>query len=259
MGLHIIVCIKSVVTRVTGTRIVRTPEWSEMNSFDRPVLESALGLKETHGGRVTALTMGPPDAGREMLLEAIAMGADAGVLLADPNLAGCDTLATSTALGAAVKSLEPFDLLLFGTRTSDSDTGQVGPQTAVLLDLPLVTYANTVEKNGETLIVSRTMDEFVERFEVALPAALTVRPSAADARDVPLQGIQTAFAENQVKCLSLGDVGLSPDQVGHSGSGTKVLSMKPMGRDKQCEFIDGTEEEKAIILLGRLKQIGLVG
>jgi electron transfer flavoprotein beta subunit len=259
MGLHIIVCIKSVVLRATGTKIVRTPELCELNSFDRPALETALCLKESHGGSVTALTMGPADTGSAVLHEAMAMGVDRGVLLSDPALIGSDTLATSTAIGAAVAKLSPYDLVLFGTRTSDSDTGQVGPQTAALLDLPLVTSAMSLEKNDSGLRVNRISDEFVETFETAMPAVLTIHPASVQPRDVSLMGIQRTFEKNSIETLELSDIGLSADQVGDAGSGTRVLSMSRVSRKRTCDFVEGSVEEQADILLNKLVKLGLVG
>jgi electron transfer flavoprotein beta subunit len=259
MGLHIIVCIKSVVLHATGTKIVRTPELCELNAFDRPALETALCLKESHGGTVTALTMGPEDTGCSVLYEAMAMGVDRGVLLSDPTLIGSDTLATSTALGAAVAKLAPYDLVLFGTRTSDSDTGQVGPQTAVLLDLPLVTSAVSIEKVDSKVRVNRISDEFTETFETPLPVALTIHPTSVQPRDVSLMGIEQAFEKNQVETLALSDIGLSANQVGDAGSGTRVLSMKRVSRKRTCDFVEGSAEEQADKLLKSLVKLGLVG
>ena len=88
-------------------------------------------------------------------------------ILHDPLLAGSDTLATSTTLGAAIKKLGLFDLVLFGTRTSDSDTGQVGPQTAVQLDLPLITGVCKIEYKDSRLIVERRVDAFIEEYELS--------------------------------------------------------------------------------------------
>jgi electron transfer flavoprotein beta subunit len=259
MSLNIVVCIKSVVTRATGTRIVRTPELSELNSFDRPAIETALLLRETHGGSVTALTMGPPDAGGASLAEAMAMGVDRGVLLSDRALIGSDTLATSTALGAAIKKIAPVDLVLFGTRTSDSDTGQVGPQTATLLHIPMVTGVNAIEKAETGFQVKRTCDEFVETFAVELPAAMTMHPSSVVPRDIPLAGIERAFAQGELLTLTLEDIGLKAAQVGELGSGTKVIKMSRVPKGRTCDFIEGSVAEQTDELLKRLQNLSLVG
>ena len=119
-------------------RSIRTSETCDLNPFDRPCIDMALRLRKEMGGTVTALSMGP-DSCAFAVCDAMAMGVDRGVLLSDPALAASDTLATTTALAAAIRKLAPYDLVLFGTRTSDSDTGQVGPQTSVLLGIPMVT------------------------------------------------------------------------------------------------------------------------
>jgi electron transfer flavoprotein beta subunit len=189
--MHVIVCIKSVVKWDSGEqisrdgRLVRTAENCELNPYDRPAIEIALQLKEEMGGSVTALSMGP-ESSEDALLEALAMGADRAALACDPALAGSDTLATSCALAAAIARLEPFDLVIFGARTSDSDTGQVGPQTATLLGIPLVTWAATVKAEGGGIVVERKADGFKEVYELTLPAALTVHPGALMPRDVPI-------------------------------------------------------------------------
>lgn len=257
--LKTIVCIKSVIRGLSGTTIVRTPELSQLNPFDRPALELALALRETHGGQVTALTMGPEDTGAYVLAEARALGVDQGVLVSDYALSGSDTLATSTALGAALHKLAPFDLVLFGARSSDSDTGQVGPQTATLLDLPLVTMARTIEPGQSGLEVERTCDELVERFEVDLPAVLTVSPAAGEGRDIPLMGMARAFAEKGLTTFDLEALGLSPDQVGQAGSGTRVLALRQVKRSRSCEFLEGPAEKQAEALVARLRDLGLVG
>ena len=124
--MRIIVSIKSVVTRAPKGKTVRSAHHCTLNPFDRPAIETALRLKEAHGGTITAVSMGPASA-KAALSEAMAMGVDRAVLACDPAFAGGDTLATATTLAAVVTYISPFDLLLFGTRTADSDTGQVGP------------------------------------------------------------------------------------------------------------------------------------
>jgi electron transfer flavoprotein beta subunit len=256
--LHIIVCIKSVVVDAPRGKIVRTADKCALNSFDRPALEVALQLKERYGGSVTVLSMGPPTA-ETALREALAAGADRAVLLCDPALAGADTLATSTALCAAVHGLAPFDMLLFGTRTSDSDTGQVGPQTAVLLDLPMVTGTVKIDGAHDCLTVERKVDGFMEIYEVALPAALTIHPTAAAPRDPALGDIATAFDEMSVEIVSIKQLGLDPSLVGEAGSPTRVLSMKPIQKNRACRWIEGTPATQADTLVQKLVDAGLIG
>lgn len=258
MERHIIVCIKAVIAQVPGKRVVRAPDVLALNPFDRSALEVALCMKEESSGTVTAISMGPESAAFA-LSEAMATGVDRGVLVCDPALAGSDTLATSTALAAAIRKLKPFDLVLFGTRTADSDTGQVGPQTAVLLNLPLVTGVSSIEQRDASLLVERRADEFQESFEVSLPAALTIHPGSVQPRDLGLSGIERAFEEGKVDQWGLSELGLSPDQVGWAGSATLVASWTRAIKEKKCEFLSGGAEEQADELLKRLVALGLIG
>lgn len=257
MGLKIIVCIKSVIIDAPVGKSTRTSENCVLNPFDRPALELALHLRESYGGAITALSMGP-QASESALLEATAMGADKAVLLNDPALAGSDTLATSRALCAALSSLGPFDLLLFGTRTADSDTGQVGPQTAVGLNLPLIPCVRSVILEKNRLKVARRLDGFLEEYALALPAALTVHPKAVKARDIGLTGIESAFQKRKIKRLSLKDVGLLPNEVGDAGSPTKVISMKRATQKRECEILSGSVESQAAHLMKKLITSGLI-
>ena len=164
MGLDIVVCIKSVILAAPEEQVLRTEDTSELNPFDRPVLEAALRLKEFHGGRVTAISMGP-ETSLSALSEARAMGVDREILICDPALAGSDTLATSTALGAGLQKLVPFDLVLFGVRTADSDTGQVGPQTSVQLGIPFISMVFIMKWQKDVFRVERVADHFLKNMK----------------------------------------------------------------------------------------------
>ena len=256
--MNIIVCIKS-VSMTTGTGgALRSYDSVELNPFDSPVIETALSLREAHGGTVTALSMGPESA-LSTLAEARVMGVDRGVLACDASFAGSDTLATSTALAAAIRKLSPFDLVLFGTRAADSDTGQVGPQTAVLLDIPLVGLVHSIEPVDGGLKVERTADHFTDRFRIAFPAALTIHSGSIQPRDIDLGRIGPVFDEEMVTFWNLKDLGLSPEQVGDAGSPTRVRSISRAAHHKTCEFLKGSPLEQADELMRRLTDAGMIG
>ena len=256
--MHIIVCIKSVIVTAPMGGALRSYDSSELNPFDRPALETALRLREARGGTVTALSMGP-ESSISALSEAMAMGMDRGVLACDQALAGSDTLATSTALAAAIRKLAPFDLVLFGIRTADSDTGQVGPQTAVLLDIPFVSMVHTIEQRDAGVHVERTADHFIEYFEVSFPAALSIRPGSVQPRDIDLTRIGSVFEEQMAEIWNLNDLDLSPGQVGDAGSPTRVRSISRVIREKKCEFLKGGPLEQADELMKRLTLSGMIG
>jgi len=258
MGLNIIICIKSVVLDAPDGRVIRLPETTGLNPFDRPAIEMGLRLRETEGGNITVVSMGP-EASVFALYEALSMGADRAVLISDAALAGSDTLATSRALSAAVLKLKPFDLVIFGARSSDSDTGQVGPQTAMLLDLPFVTGVFDVRAGEQGLVAERGVDEFLETYEIGLPAAIAVHATAVQSRDIRLSGIEHAFGVGPLERMNLKDLDIREDTVGEKGSPTRVLSLERVSRKKKCEFITGSVEEQADELVRRIRDLGYIG
>jgi electron transfer flavoprotein beta subunit len=258
MAFHIVVCIKAVMLKAPKKTGGRSAASMVMNPYDGAALEMALQIQEKKGGTVTALSMGP-EASSFVLHEARAMGVDRGVLLCDRALAGSDTLATSTALTAGLEKLKPFDLVLFGTRTADSDTGQVGPQVAVALDLPLVTWVRHVSWNGDDIAVERQSDGFVERYEISLPAAMTIDPAVVVPRDLDLVGIDSAFEKGFVEVWDIHDLGLKASEVGLEGSPTIVVSMKKKTRKRTCALISGSAEEQVEKLISSLTDLGLIG
>jgi electron transfer flavoprotein beta subunit len=152
------------------------------NPEDLNALEMALQIREQYGGQVTVITMGPPKAA-EVLREALYRGADRVILLTDRKFAGADTLATSYALTCAVKRLGDFDLIFCGRQAIDGDTAQVGPQTAEKLDIPQITYAETViSLEADEIVVQRALDLGTEIVKCQLPCLLTVVGSANQPR-----------------------------------------------------------------------------
>ena len=237
--LKMVVCIKQVpmVSELpwdpaTGT-LQRDLAEGMMNPACRSALDAALRIKETAGGEITAITMGPPMA-EEVLREAIALGADRGVLLTDLKMAGADTSVTSHTLARAIEKACPgFDLVLCGFSTSDSDTAQVGPQLAEELDIPGVAYVDGLEMAGRKVRMQRFSDNFLETLEMDLPGLVTVTTRRYAPRHVPLGGLQAAFAEADIVSLDAAAVGLDPEWIGAKGSATKILNVySPMAGKK---------------------------
>jgi len=258
MSIHIIVCIKSVVRSAPKGVARRTPENSELNPFDRPALEAALQIKAKTGAPVTALSMGPAVTA-EALAEAISMGVDRAVLISDRALAESDTLVTSKVLAAGVQKIGGFDLLLFGTRTADSDTGQVGPQTAALLEAPFVSGVKRVDIEGDGWTLQRTMDGWEETWQVQPPAAATIDPRAFAPRPIGLPGISQVYDQPAIEQLALSDLDLAAEDVGLAGSPTRVAALEKIRRSRRCCMLEGEPQKQVEELLERLARSGLVG
>jgi electron transfer flavoprotein beta subunit len=247
--MNIVVCIKQVPAevdvRIDENRwtLAREGVSSRINPHDLHALELALLLREASGGAVMAMTMGPPQS-EEVLREALAMGVDRGVLLTDPRLAGADTLATSTALAQAIRTFtQAPELILCGTRSTDSDTGQVGPQVAEDLGVPHVAYVEKVRSEGKGLIVQRRVDLYRETLRVRLPALLTVLRAPSRPRDISLPAIERAFLEKEVQHLGLEELGLEPSQVGFEGSATWVRRIYEPKVSREVQLLEGAPQE----------------
>ena len=205
---------------LTGT-MVREGVDTIVNPLDLYAIELAIRLREKHGGKVTAFTMGPPAADKA-LKEAMAMGCDAGVLITDRAFSGSDTWATSYALSRAVAKMGAYDLILAGERATDGDTGQVGPCLAAWLDIPVLTYVGSVESSDERSIVARRLvEEGYQRLRVELPCLLTVVKEVANPRLPTLRGKKFA-RQAKIAAYGAADLDAEPAYLGLKGSPTKV-------------------------------------
>ena len=149
------------------------------NFEDRVALEFALQIKDRFGGKVAAITMGPPRAS-DILRECLYMGADESFLVTDRKFAGADTLATSYVLSEAIKKIGNYDFVFAGRQAIDGDTAQVGPQTAEKLSIPQITYAEEIlDVHDRTVRVRRKIDGGFEILESRLPVLITVIKDAA--------------------------------------------------------------------------------
>jgi electron transfer flavoprotein beta subunit len=261
--MNIIVCIKQVpgTTQVkidpkTNT-LVRQGIESIINPFDTYAVEEAVRIKEKHGGKVTVITMGPPQAD-VALREAVSLGADDVVLLSDRAFAGADTWATAFTLSKAVLKLAPYDLIICGRQTIDGDTGQVGPELAEMLGIPLIAYVSAVEeiKDGK-IRVRRAVEEGHEILEAGLPALITVSKEINKPRLPSLRGISRSKSV-KINVWGAADIGAAPDSVGLSGSSTQVVKIFFPQRVCTAEMFTGTPEEQVDKLVAKLKDTRLI-
>ena len=228
--MNIIVCIKQ-VPETTEVRInpetntlIREGVKSIINPFDMYAIEEGVRLKERFGGKVTIVTMGPPQADAA-LREAISMGADEGVLVCDRAFAGSDTWATSYTLSGAIKKIGAFDLIICGKQASDGDTAQVGPGISTHLNIPQVTYVKKVEEATDKLMrVERMLEEGFEIIETPLPALLTVVKEINEPRIPSLKGMIRAKSA-KITLWGQKDLDLDPQNIGLCGSPTQVVKI----------------------------------
>ena len=207
----------------TGT-VIRTGIETVVNPLDLYALESAIRLKEKHGGTVTAVSMGPPQAMR-VLKEAVAMGCDDAVLISDRKFGGSDTHATSHVLAQAIRHLGEVDIVLTGERATDGDTAQVGPGIAAWLNLPTATYVSKIDGiEGDRIKVERLVEEGYQMLSVPLPCMMSVVKAVATPRLPTLKG-KIRSMELQIPTLGADDLSVEDKFLGLKGSPTKVVKI----------------------------------
>lgn len=256
--MNIIICIKQVpaITEVkidpqTNT-LVREGVKGIINPFDTYAIEEGLRLKERMGGKVTAISMGPPQAA-ESLREAAALGVDEAFLLSDRAFAGADTLATSYTLACAIAEIKEFDLIICGKQTMDGDTGQVGASIAERLGLSFVAYVSKIlEIRPNYLKAQRLIEEGYEVVEIKLPGVISVVKEINEPRLPSLRGMMRA-KKMEIPIWTANDINVHPDRVGLRGSPTQVVKIFTPTRFKKGEVISGGPEEQAAVLIDKLR------
>jgi electron transfer flavoprotein beta subunit len=225
----------------TGTMIREGVE-PIINPLDLYAVEMSLRLREQHGGAVTVISMGPPQA-IMALREAVAMGCDQAVLVSDQKFAGADTWATAYVLAAAIRKLGQPDLILCGERATDGDTGQVGPGLASFLDLPVVTYVSRIDGLGQGRCrVHRLVEEGYEVLEMALPGVLTVVKEVAEPRMPTLRGKQRA-KRVEIPTWGQAELNVEAHAVGLNGSPTRVVRIFRPTVARECDKHFATDEK----------------
>ena len=261
--MKIVVCVKQVPDTKGGVKfkpdgtLDRNAMKSIMNPDDKAGLEAALRIKDETGAEVTVITMGLPKA-EDVLREAIAMGADKGVLVTDRRLAGADTWATSQTIAAAIRNLE-YDLIITGRQAIDGDTAQVGPQISEHLDLPVISYAEEIKVEGDSVIVRRQFDDRYHMLKAKMPCLITALSELNKPRYMTPGGILDAFnteitvwSRDDLKTLDDSNMGLkgSPTQIAKAsdkvakGAGEKFV---PESANEAAQFIIDKLAEKHVI------------
>ena len=256
--MNIVVCIKQVpntnevkLDPVTGT-LIREGVPSIINPDDKAGLEAALRLKDAEGAHVTVLTMGPPQADAA-LREALAMGADEAILVTDRAFGGADTLATSTTIAAAMKTLD-FDLIITCRQAIDGDTAQVGPQIAEHLGIPNVSYAEEIKVEGNSLVVKRQYEDRYHTIKVQMPCLITALSELNQPRYMTPGGIFDAYREKEVKVITRADLTVDDTSIGLKGSPTRVWQTFTKSLKAAGTLVQLDAEDSAEYMLDRLKE-----
>jgi electron transfer flavoprotein beta subunit len=239
--------------------LIREGVESIMNPDDRHALEAAARLKETCGGRVTVISMGPSQA-IDVITEAMGICADRGILLCDRAFAGADTWATSTTLGKAVRKLGGFDVVLCGRQAIDGDTAQIGPQVAEYLDIAHISCVTAIEEvKRKSVTVSRRTEDGFERIRSSLPVLLNVVKEMNEPRYPAIASLLAACGEKApIEVWNAADLGVQVGEVGIQGSLTQVIRTFAPKSKRQTEMIEGDTSSVVESLISRLREKKLI-
>ncbi|MBU4149383.1 MAG: electron transfer flavoprotein subunit beta/FixA family protein, partial [Candidatus Omnitrophica bacterium] len=224
-----------------------------INPFDMYAIEEGLRLKDKFGGKVTVITMGPPQAD-EALREAISLGADETILVSDKAFAGSDTWATSYTLARAIHKIGDYDLIICGKQAIDGDTAQVGPGISAHLEIPQITYVKKIEELSLHSVIraERMTEEGFEIIESPLPCLITVVKEINEPRLPSLKGKMRA-KKAEIKKWEAKDLDVDPGLIGLNGSPTKVVKIFTPPPRKGSQMLQGGAKEVASKLVELLK------
>ncbi len=258
--MNILVCMKQVpatseveIDPETGS-LKRLGTAARTNPYDLYALEAALRIREQVGGKVTVLTMGPPQA-EAMMRDAYMMGADDAVILSDRKFAGSDVLATSYTLSQGIRLLGGADLILCGRQTTDGDTAQVGPAIAEHLGIPHAAWVGKILASDQAgITVEQVFASVIQKSRLRFPCLITVEKSVCVPR-LPSYRLKQRALAHPVRTLSfdcLPNKNLS--RCGLTGSPTHVENMFAPPANAKKVLLSGSVAEKAAALIAVLKE-----
>ena len=259
--MKIVVCVKQVPDTKGGVKfnpdgtLDRSAMLAIMNPDDKAGLEAALRLKDQYGAEVTVVTMGLPKA-EEVLREAMAMGADNGILVTDRVLGGADTWATSQTIAGALRNLD-YDLIITGRQAIDGDTAQVGPQISEHLGLPVISYAQNIREVNEAekyIVVERQYDDRYHVVKAQLPCLLTALAELNEPRYMTPGGIFDAYAK-EITVWGRKDLkDVEDSNLGLKGSPTQIAKASDKVRKGAGEKVELDPSASADYIVGKLAE-----
>ena len=249
--MNIVVCIKQVPDTAGGVKfnpdgtLDRASMLAIMNPDDKAGLEAALRIKDANPDtKVTVLTMGLPKADA-VLREAMAMGADDAVLVTDRVLGGADTWATSTTIAGALRNLD-YDLIITGRQAIDGDTAQVGPQIAEHLSLPIISYAEEIKIEGDSVVVKRQYEDRYHVLKAKMPCLVTALSELNEPRYMTPGGIFDAY-DAEITTWGRADlVDVEDGDLGLKGSPTKIAKASDKVRKGAGEKVTPDSPAEAV-------------
>src|SRR5438477_4833704 len=259
--MNVVVCVKQIPDPATpgeldpGSKTLQRSGSIILDDSDAYGVEMGLQLADkAGGGEVTLVSMAPNNENKG-LRTALAMGAAKAILISDEALAGSDALSTAKVLAKAIERANA-DLILTATESTDGYTGTIPAQVAELLGLPMVTFAKHIEIGDGKVKVQRQTEAGYDEVECPLPCLVTVTAGVVEPRYPSFKGIMAA-KNKPVDQLTVGDLGLAPDQVGWVGARQEIVEITAAEERKAGEIVEdeGDAHERIVQFLEQLKVI----
>ncbi len=197
-----------------------------MNELDEYAVEEALQIAQATSGEVVVVTMGPAKAS-ETIRKALSMGADSAIHVSDPALHGCDAIATSLVLAKAIEG-KGFDLVIFGSESTDARMGVIPAMVAERLGVAQLTFANKVDTSGGNVKIQRVTEYGYDEVQAATPAVISVVEKINEPRYPSFKGIMAA-KKKLVETPTLADLGIDAGQVGLGAASSQVIEFTVAG------------------------------
>ena len=257
--MKIMVCIKQVPHQDARLDVNAQGDWIqednikfEINQYDQHALEAALAIKDAGEAEVVVVSIGP-DRVTQALRTGLGMGADRAIHVNDDEALQSDSLGIAKVLAAVAKEESP-DMVFLGLMADDGNFAAVGPMVAELMGVAHTTTAVKIEQNGNALTVERELEGgAVEVVEIAAPCVVSVQTGINQVRYASLKGIMAA-KKKPIDAKTAADYGLA----GQLAAKTQIEKIYIPPKGEGAEIIEGSTDEVAAALVGKIKELGLL-
>lgn len=256
MSLRILVCLKQILDPEVPPRDFRVDSQRKQadasvagmvtNIFCENALETALQLRESTGGEITALTFAAADAEDVVLRKALALKADTAVRIDNPLESRVGSPGSAAVVAAAVQKLGPFDLILLGRESGDWGEGQTAGLLAEHLGLPFVSLVDEIEATEEGLLLGRQTDFGHERLRANAPMVLSITNTESNVPRIPKTRDIMMASRKSITVMGLEELGMTADGLAKQAGTVEVVDLVVPDKTIECELIKGDNSDQRI-------------
>lgn len=223
----------------------------KISPYDKNAIETAVQLANKIGGQAVTLTFGTASV-KASVKDALSRGPEEGYWINAPQAVEADNAVTARALAAAIRKIDDVKLVICAEGANDTYARQTAPRIGALLDWPVITSVIAAEITGNTMQITRRLNDCLEKVEVEMPAVLAILPEIYDA---PLPGLKAVMKAAKLPVTEFKDDDLNIN----FRPAAKVKAVKGyFMQRKNLVFQDGTAQEKVSKLVAELRREGVL-